>query len=159
MGDVSLGVELVLAIDPTLDFAGADRLDDGCDAVEEVVFLLFGLDAVVEFAGNPRQSFVKRLAGAPRHLVAHQDADAVDLLPLVAQRQQRADLEVAGGDVDGAGELAPVAQVAGGLPVFVAVVDDEQLAAGRALSFWHVRPVRPCVDSCLKFMAGVLCKH
>ena len=60
---------------------------------------------------HPRQT---RPSVRQRDLVAHQDADLVHLLPFVFQAEQGADLEVAGGDVDGLGELAPIVEVAAG---------------------------------------------
>src|SRR5207253_4533126 len=68
---------------------------------------------------------------------AHEDADAIDLLPLFPQAQESADFEVSRGDVDGLREPAPVAQIAEDLPVGVAVIDDEQFAAGLALARRH----------------------
>ncbi len=52
------------------------------------------------------------------------------LLPLAVERQQGADLKVAGSDVKGVGDVAPVAQVAVDFPVVVGVVHDEEFAAG-----------------------------
>ncbi len=142
VGDVGLGVELVLLVDPALDLARADRLHDGRNAGEEVVLLLLGFQAVVQPRLDLLQSVGERLLGAARNLVAHEDANGIDLLPLVLQAQQPADLEVARGHVDGLGELAPVVQVALDLPVVVAVIDDEQFAAGLACAFGHVISVR-----------------
>jgi len=53
------------------------------------------------------------------------------------QNRRRADLEMSGGDVDLAGELAPVVEVLADLPLGVAVIDDEQLAARLAGSGRH----------------------
>ena len=53
-----------------------------------------------------------RPSSASETLVAHQDADLVDLLPLVLEGQEGADLEVAGGDIHPLGKLAPVVEVA-----------------------------------------------
>ena len=115
------------------------------NAGQEVVLLLFGFQAVVQPRLDLLQPVGERLLGAARNLVAHEDADGIDLLPLVLQAQQAADLEVAGGHVDGLGELAPVVQVALDLPVVVAVIDDEQFAAGLARAFGHVISVRAVV--------------
>ena len=49
----------------------------------------------------------------------------IDLLPLVVEAQQPADLEVAGGDVDGFGKLAPIVEVTQDFPIVVAVINDE----------------------------------
>ena len=48
MGNVGLGVELVLAVDPALDLTGADGLDNGGDAVQEIVLGLLGFQAGIE---------------------------------------------------------------------------------------------------------------
>jgi len=45
-------------------------------------------------------------------------------------REESTDLEVSGGDVDRLGEAPPVEKVVADLPVRVAVIDDEQPAAG-----------------------------
>ena len=60
----------------------------------------------------------------------------IDLLPFTIQGQERADLEVAGSDVDSLGELAPVAEIATDLPVRIAVVHDEEIATP-----WLGRPL------------------
>ena len=110
------------------------------NARQEVVLEFLFLQAGVQPRPGLLQPFGEGLLRAARHLVAHEDADGIDLLPLVLQAQQAADLEVAGGHVDGLGELAPVVQVALDLPVVVAVIDDEQFAAGLARAFGHDIP-------------------
>ena len=52
-----------------------------------------------------------------------------ELLPLAVEREQRADLEVAGGDVERPGDARPFSEVAEAGPARDAVVDDEQVAA------------------------------
>jgi len=47
------------------------------------------------------------------------------------------DLEVARGDINRLGELAPVVQIAQNLPIIVAIIDDEQLAAALTRASWH----------------------
>ena len=140
VGNVGLGVKLVPLVDPALDLARADRFHDGGNAREEVVFLLLGFQAVVQPRLDLLQSLSKRLLGPARNLVAHEDANRIDLLPLVLQAQQPADLEVARGHVDSLGKSAPVVQVALDLPVIVAVIDDEQFTAGLACAFGHDVP-------------------
>lgn len=55
MGDVGLGVEFVLPVDAALDLAGAQRLDNGSHALEEVVLLLLGFEAPVQNGAGHRQ--------------------------------------------------------------------------------------------------------
>ena len=69
------------------------------------------------------------LPGAGRNLVAHEDTDFVQLLPFAIEVKQRADFKVAGGDIEGAGDLGPVLKVFQPLPCLVAVINDEKLAA------------------------------
>jgi hypothetical protein len=64
-------------------------------------------------------------------LVAHQDADVVELLPAAVQGEERADFEEAGGDVERAGDFRPVLEIAKSFPAFVAVIDGEQFTAFR----------------------------
>jgi len=76
----------------------------------------------------------ERLLGALRDLLALQDADVVDLLPLAVETEQRPDLEEAGRDVDGPGQSGPVPNVLERLPVLIAVIDDKEFAARAARS-------------------------
>ena len=92
--------------------------------------LFLGFDACVEPALNILQSLFKRRLGALGDLVADEEADVVHLLPFVLQSQERTDLEVAGGDVEPLGELAPIVEVAEDLPVRVAVIHQEEFGAG-----------------------------
>jgi hypothetical protein len=137
VGDVGLGMELRLAVDAAGDLAGTDGLDDGRDAHEEVVLLLLRFEAGIEAVADAPEALDERGASAAGDLVAHEDADLIDLLPLVLQAEQGADLEITGGDVDGAGNLAPVVEVAEDLPVLVAIVHNEQLAARFAGAVRH----------------------
>ncbi len=141
VGDVGLGMKLVALVDAALDLARADRLDNRRNSREKVVFLLLSFEAVVKPGLDSLDSLGKGLPGAARDFVAHQDADRIDLLPLVAQAQEPADLEEARRDVDRLRKPAPVVQVTLHLPVIVAVVDDEQFAAGLACPPRHaLRP-------------------
>src|SRR5207247_1534401 len=78
----------------------------------------------------------------------------VHLLPLVLEGEQAANLEIARGDIDTLGELAPVVEVAEDLPVRVAVIDDEQLAPRSADAFGHARPEPPCLTQSIPNNAG-----
>ncbi len=55
VGDVRLGVELLLAVDTALDLAGLQRFDDLGHTVEKVVLLLCLLEAVVQRLLRERQ--------------------------------------------------------------------------------------------------------
>lgn len=59
-------------------------------------------------------------------LVAHQDPDRVELLPVAVEVEQRADLDEARGDVDAARQLRPLAQAVEPVPARCTVVDDEE---------------------------------
>src|SRR5262249_29160757 len=95
------------------------------------------LQAVVQAVADTAQALREGGFRAPAHLVAHQDADLIHLLPFILQAQEGADLEIAGGDVDGPGDLAPIVKVAQDLSVLVAVIDDEQLTARLAGARGH----------------------
>ena len=56
-------------------------------------------------------------AVVPAGLATDQQPDLVDLLPCAVQGQERADLEVAGGDVDRGADLAPLTDVLQRLPL------------------------------------------
>ena len=71
-----------------------------------------------------------------RRLRAHQDPDLLELLPLAVEREQRADLEVAGGDVERLRDAGPLLEVAEAGPAGDAVVDDEEVAA---FATWFIR--------------------
>ena len=64
-----------------------------------------------------------------RHLIAHEDAYLAELLPLAVEGEQGTDLEEPGGDVEGFGQVGPLAQVLEARPSGNTVVDDEQIAA------------------------------
>jgi hypothetical protein len=74
---------------------------------------------------QPRSEGVLRAA---RDFVAHEYPDVVNFLPFVLQRQKGPNLEVASGNVNRLGELAPVVKVPQNLPVVLAVVYDKEFA-------------------------------
>jgi hypothetical protein len=76
------------------------------------------------------EAFKDGLAGPRCRLVAHEDTHFVELLPFAVEGKQGADFKEAGGDVEGAGNLGPVLEIAKALPFGFAVIDDEQFAAG-----------------------------
>jgi hypothetical protein len=71
------------------------------------------------------------------NLIPHEDADLIHLLPFIPKGQEGADLEIAGGDIYGLGNLTPVLKEFKDLPVGIAVVNDEQLTAGQADTAGH----------------------
>ncbi len=101
MGDAGLGVKLFLAVDAADDLAGADCLDDGRDTRKEVIGAFFVFEAVLEPLTCAAEAPGKCVPGAEGNLIAHENANLVDLLPFILQGEQGADFEVPGGDVDG----------------------------------------------------------
>src|SRR5215204_1492433 len=98
MGNVSLGVELLLGVDIALDLAIADSLHYRGHARKEVVLLLFSLYTLVQVLGYDRlDTFEKSLLGALGDLVSHEDSQLVQLLPLTIESQESADLKVSRG--------------------------------------------------------------
>lgn len=67
--------------------------------------------AIVESLLDVLQALDKRFPRALGDFVTHQDAQAVDLLPLDLESQQRTDLEIGGRDVQCLRVAAPVVQV------------------------------------------------
>ena len=100
VSDVGLGVELVLSVHPALNLARADRLDDCGNPVKEVVLLLRGFDAVIEPTGHACEAFIESLLRTARNLVAHEQPNAIHLLPFAFEIKQCADLEIPRGNVD-----------------------------------------------------------
>jgi hypothetical protein len=49
---------------------------------------------------------------------------------LAVHGQQRPNLEIARGNIESAGDVAPVVQILARFPLVVCVVDDEELTAG-----------------------------
>ena len=130
MGDVGLGVELFLVVDPALDLPGPERFEDRGDPVQEGVRLLVLLDALVEPVERLRPNRLQNgLAGPVGGLRAHQDPDLVQSLPFAVEGEQGADLEIPGRDVERLRDAAPLLQVPEPGPAGDAVVDDEELAA------------------------------
>ena len=58
------------------------------------------LQTVIESAYSLSQRLLEDLVSLQRHLIAHQEADLLKLLPLAVEGQQRPDLEEPGGDVE-----------------------------------------------------------
>ncbi len=75
--------------------SGPDTLNDGGHADQEVVLLLFALDALIKVLLDLFQAANKGVLRAGRHLVPHEDSELIDLLPLVLEGQESADLEMA----------------------------------------------------------------
>lgn len=134
MRDVGLGVKFGLAIHPTLDLAGFQRIDDGGKADKEVVFCFFRINAAFQLFGEIGESGFKGLFGASGDFVSHEDADARHGLPCAVQRQQSADFEEAGSDVHGLGSESPLFETVEDFSLGGAVVDDENFGVG----FVHV---------------------
>ena len=132
VGDVGLGVELVAPVHPALDPALGDRLHYRFHALQERVRALLSLQAVIKATHPPPQRLREHAAGAQRHLVAHQQPDPLQLLPLAVQRQQCPDLEEPRRHVERARQVAPLAQILQPGPPRHAVVDDEQVPAARS---------------------------
>ena len=141
VGDVSLGVEFVFGVDTALDLPGAERFEDRRDTVQEGVRLLVLLNAFVEPGERLRPDrFENGLPSPMGGLRAHQDPDLVEALPFAVEREQGADLEVSGRDVERLRDAGPLLQVPEPGPAGDTVVDDEELAA---LGFnGHDTPIR-----------------
>src|SRR6266568_2031737 len=130
MGDERLGVKLSLRIDPSLDFSVAHRLHHSDCAKQKIILLLFLLQALVElFLDLLSQRFNEDFPGPSRDLIAHQNPYVVELLPGAIHRQQAADFKIAGRNVKRTRNARPLVQIAQDVPILVAVVHDEQLAA------------------------------
>ena len=130
VGDVGLGVELVLVVDTALDLPGAKRGEDRGDPVQEGVRLLVVLDALVEAVERLRPDRLENgLASPVGGLGAHQDPDLVEPLPPAVEGEQGADVEVPRRDVERLRDAGPLLQVPEPGPAGDAVVDDEELAA------------------------------
>ena len=130
MGDVGLGVEFVLVVDPAFDLPGAERLENRRNPVQEGVRLLVLLDALVEPVERLRPDrFENGLPSPMGDLRAHQDPNLVEPLPFAVEGEQGADLEVSGRDVERLRDAGPLLQVPEPGPAGDTVVDDEELAA------------------------------
>ena len=75
-------------------------------------------------------TFEDGLLGARGGLVPHEDADFIELLPFAIESEEGANFEKPGGNVEGAGDFGPVLEIFQALPIFVAVINNEKLAAG-----------------------------
>ena len=135
-------MELVLSVDAALDPSLSNGLDHRLHTFQERVRALLVLQAVVEPAHPLAQRLLEHIVGSQRHLVAHQQADPLQLLPLAVEGEQRPDLEEPGSDVEGSGHIGPLAQVLQTRPARNAVVDDEQLPAAR---FAHMSDRTPAL--------------
>ena len=128
--DVGFGVEFSLGVGAALDLAVAKGLNYGRRAGEEIVLLFLGFEAGVQLLGYvPLKGLENCLARARRDLVAHEDANLFELLPLAIKGEQSADLEVAGCDVKRTGDLGPILEVAKSFPLGLAIVHDKEFAA------------------------------
>jgi hypothetical protein len=142
-------VELFLPVHTGLNLTGTDGLYNSGHAGEEVILFLGGFDTVVEPARNLSQSFLKGLFGALGHLVAHQDAQLVQFLPLPIESQECSNLKIPGGDIECASNVCPVMKIMSNFPIIVTVINNEQGAAMLAwLSHWS----SPSVQNTPKFL-------
>ena len=125
--DVCLGMKLVLVVDGTLNLAGLHCLDNRLYAGEKRIGSFVVFEPVVDDLLCARSDgFEHRFVGAMGDFVTHQDADFVKFLPVTVELKQRADLEVAGGDVEFGCEFTPFAQVLNTAPAAFGVINDEQ---------------------------------
>ena len=84
VGDVGLGVELGLGVDAALDLARAHAFEYLGHVIEEGVLVFGSLQAGIEHEAVLFEDLrlADGLISSDGHLVAHQDADLVQLLPL-----------------------------------------------------------------------------
>jgi hypothetical protein len=95
-------------------------------AAEERVLCLLLFDTRIETVlSASAHRLQKRLSGPAAHLIAHENADLLDLLPLTVEFEESADLEEAGCDVKPVRDATPLAQISQTRPARDAVVDDE----------------------------------
>ena len=93
-------MEFLFGIDPALNFAAGNGLNDLVHPGQKIVLLLFTLDAVVKQLPDPRETFSQCAVGTLGNLVPHQNADLIQLLPLAIEGQQGTDFKIARGDVE-----------------------------------------------------------
>lgn len=74
------------------------------------------------------------MTGPPASLPSH----LVHFLPFVLKGKKGTNFEIARGDVDGLGNLAPVMKIAQDFPVGIAVINDEKFTACLAGSIRHI---------------------
>ena len=115
MGDVGVGVELVLVVDTAFDLRGAERVEDpriaGTPRRKGFGSLVL-LNAAVEPVERLRPDRVDDGLPSPTGgLRAHQDPNLVELLPHAVEGEQGADLEVSGRDVERLRDAGPLLQV------------------------------------------------
>ena len=125
MRDVGLGVKFLFGIDTAFDLATGNGCNDGSNTGEEIVFLFFSLDTVIEQAFDATNAIIQCALGSQSDLVAHEDANLLQLLPFAIDRQQSANFKVASGNVKLVRDVCPFGKVVEYLPVVVAVVNDE----------------------------------
>ena len=68
----------------------------------------------------------------------HEDANLVQLLPFAVEREQGANFEETCCNVERRRDLCPFPEVADDFPFFVAVVDDEKIAAALRIGVLHI---------------------
>ena len=130
-GDVSLGVELVLAVDTAFDLPGAERVEDRRDPVQKGVRLLVLLDAFCRAGRAPAPGTAPRLAFRVQWVVSApiRIRTLSSPLPFAVDGEQSADLEVSGRDVERLRDAGPLLQVPEPGPAGDTVVDDEEPVA------------------------------
>src|ERR1041385_7128795 len=128
MGDVSLSVKLLFGVHPAFNLLHLKSCNDGRNTGQKIVLLFFAFDAFVEYRLNRLDSGHQSLLCAQGHLVTHENAYGIKLLPLSVQAQKRPYFEIAGRNVKAMGEFRPIVEVAPDLPVLIAVIDDEEIA-------------------------------
>ena len=130
MSDIRLRVKLGPVVNPALDLPALQAIQNCRHAVEERIVLLVGFDALIEHLHCPLAYLLQKdLACAVAGLRSHQQANLPEALPLPVQGEQGSDLEKSSCDIEGAGDLRPLFEVAQPGPARNAVVDDEQGAA------------------------------
>ncbi len=88
MRDVSLRMEFILAVDTTNNFLCANAFDNGIDPGEKIVVKLFLLDARIKDGSDFREAPLKGIARSERAFITHEDANLINLLPFILQREQ-----------------------------------------------------------------------
>jgi hypothetical protein len=97
--DVGLCVEFLLDVHTALNLSASNGLNDLFQPGQEVVLLLFALNAVVQQLADTRKTFNQCTLSTLGYLVTHQDTDLIQLLPLAVKGQQGTDFKVPGGNV------------------------------------------------------------
>ena len=90
MGDVGLGVELLLLIDTNLDFSGRDRLNDSVETLKKRIIDAFWIKGTLEYF----QSSLNRRRRLTARLGADKNPDFVDFLPIAIESQESTDFEI-----------------------------------------------------------------